>query len=54
MLSGIFVLPGLAFTMTGPAVWLAFLVAGLGVLPAAISKAELATAMPASVAALLK
>ena len=34
--------------MTGPAVWLAFLVAGLGVLPAAISKAELATAMPAS------
>jgi len=48
MLSGIFVLPGLAYSMTGPSAWLAFLVAGVSVLPAAMSKAELATAMPAS------
>lgn len=48
MLSGVFVLPGLAFDYTGPSVWIAFLVAGLSVLPAAMSKAELATAMPAS------
>ena len=48
MLSGVFVLPGLAFDYTGPSVWLAFLLAGLSVLPAAMSKAELATAMPAS------
>jgi APA family basic amino acid/polyamine antiporter len=46
--SGIFVLPGLAFAKTGPSVWLAYLAAGLSVLPAALSKAELATAMPAS------
>jgi amino acid transporter/mannitol/fructose-specific phosphotransferase system IIA component (Ntr-type)/nucleotide-binding universal stress UspA family protein len=46
--SGIFVLPGLAAAKTGPSVWLAYLVAGLCVLPAAISKSELATAMPTS------
>ena len=46
--SGIFVLPGLAVAKTGPMVWLAYLVAGLGVLPAALSKSELATAMPTS------
>jgi APA family basic amino acid/polyamine antiporter len=46
--SGIFVLPGLAAGMTGPSVWLAYLVAGLCVLPAALAKAELATAMPTS------
>jgi len=46
--SGLFVLPGLAAGMTGPSVWLAYLVAGLLVLPAALSKAELATAMPTS------
>ena len=46
--SGIFVLPGLAAGKTGPMVWLAYLVAGLGVLPAALSKSELATAMPTS------
>lgn len=46
--SGIFVLPGLAAAKTGPLVWLAYLVAGLGVLPAALSKSELATAMPTS------
>jgi APA family basic amino acid/polyamine antiporter len=46
--SGIFVLPGLAAAKTGPMVWLAYLVAGLSVLPAALSKSELATAMPTS------
>ncbi|MEM9877635.1 MAG: amino acid permease, partial [Myxococcota bacterium] len=46
--SGIFVLPGLAAAATGRSAWLAYVVAGLCVLPAALSKAELATAMPAS------
>lgn len=46
--SGLFVLPGLASAMTGPSVWLAYIVAGLSIVPAALSKAELATAMPAS------
>jgi len=46
--SGIFLLPGLAMLKTGPSLWLAYLVAGLCVLPAALSKAELATAMPTS------
>ena len=44
--SGIFVLPGLAAKITGPSVMLAFLLAGLVVLPAALSKSEMATAMP--------
>lgn len=46
--SGIFVLPGLAFKIAGPAVILAYLLAGLVVLPAALSKAEMGTAMPES------
>lgn len=46
--SGIFVLPGLAAGFTGASVFLAYLAAGLCVLPAALSKAELATAMPTS------
>ncbi len=46
--SGLFVLPGLATAITGPVVWLAYLVAGICVIPAALSKAELATAMPVS------
>ena len=48
MLSGIFVLPGLAVGITGSSVWLAFLVAALCVLPAVLSKSELATSMPKS------
>ncbi len=44
--SGIFVLPGLAFKIAGPAVILAFFLAGLVVLPAALSQSEMATAMP--------
>ncbi len=46
--SGIFVLPGMAAAKTGTMVWLAYLVAGLCALPAALSKSELATAMPTS------
>ncbi len=44
--SGIFVLPGLAFKIAGPAVILAFFLAGIVVLPAALSQSEMATAMP--------
>ncbi|HEY5688037.1 MAG TPA: amino acid permease [Yeosuana sp.] len=46
--SGIFVLPGLAAAKTGSSVWLAYLIAALCILPAALSKSELATAMPSS------
>lgn len=44
--SGIFILPGLALKMAGPAVVLAYVLAALLVLPAALSKSEMATAMP--------
>lgn len=44
--SGIFILPGLAMAESGPAVILAFAIAGVLVLPAAVSIAELGTAMP--------
>jgi amino acid transporter/nucleotide-binding universal stress UspA family protein len=44
--SGIFILPALALKIAGPAVILAYLVAGLLVVPAALSKSEMATAMP--------
>lgn len=44
--SGIFVLPGLAFEVGGPSMILAFFIAGLVVLPAALAKAEMATAIP--------
>ncbi|GAB7090469.1 APC family permease [Halorubrum luteum] len=45
--SGIFILPGVAYvTVDGPAVVLAFLLAGVLVLPAAFSASEMATAMP--------
>jgi amino acid transporter len=44
--SGIFILPALAMKMAGPAVVLAYLLAGVLVLPAALSKSEMATAMP--------
>ena len=42
----VFVVPGLAASITGPSMGLAFFIAGICVLPAALSKAELATAMP--------
>ncbi len=44
--SGFFLLPGIAAAQTGPSVILAYFVAGLLILPAMVSKAELATAMP--------
>jgi len=44
--SGIFILPGLAMAEAGPAVILSFVIAGILVFPAAISIAELGTAMP--------
>ncbi len=44
--SGLFVLPGLAYHYAGPAAVLAYLLAGILILPALFSKAELATAMP--------
>ncbi len=47
--SGLFVLPALAMLdLGGPGIWLAYVVAGLVVLPGALSKSELATAMPTS------
>jgi len=44
--SGIFILPALALKIAGPAVIVAYLLAGLLVIPAALSKSEMATAMP--------
>ena len=44
--SGLFVLPGLAFSLAGPAVILSYAIASLLIIPAVLSKAELATAMP--------
>ena len=46
--SGLFILPGLAFQKTGPAVVFAYAIAGLMMIPALLSKCELATAMPKS------
>jgi len=44
--SGIFILPALALDIAGPAVVVAYALAGLLVVPAALSKSEMATAMP--------
>ncbi|ACY17314.1 amino acid permease [Haliangium ochraceum] len=44
--SGFFLLPGLAFAEVGPGVVLAYLLAGFLIIPAMLSSAELATAMP--------
>ena len=44
--SGFFLLPGLAAAQTGPSVILAYFVAGILILPAMFSVAELSTAMP--------
>lgn len=46
--SGLFVLPGLAFEITGPSIILSYLLAGLLMLPSALSQSELASAMPQS------
>ncbi|MFB6126836.1 MAG: amino acid permease [Halolamina sp.] len=44
--SGIFILPALALKTAGPAVIVAYALAGVLVVPAALSKSEMATAMP--------
>ncbi|HPS53182.1 MAG TPA: amino acid permease [Phycisphaerae bacterium] len=46
--SGLFVLPGQAYMAAGPAVVLAYAIAGLIMIPALLSQCELATAMPKS------
>jgi amino acid transporter/mannitol/fructose-specific phosphotransferase system IIA component (Ntr-type) len=44
--SGVFMLPAFVYTEVGPAAILAYLIAGLLLIPALLSQAELATAMP--------
>ena len=44
--SGLFVLPGIAYAKTGPAMILSYLIAGILIIPSMLAKAELATAMP--------
>ena len=44
--SGFFLLPGMAFNLAGPAVIVAYLIAGLVIIPPLLCKSELATAMP--------
>ena len=46
--SGLFVLPAVLFAKSGPAVVVAYLLAGIMMIPSILSKAELATAMPKS------
>lgn len=44
--SGIFILPGIAYNMTGPSLFLSYILAGLVAMLGALSIIELATAMP--------
>lgn len=44
--SGFFLLPGIAAATAGPSVVLAYLLSGILIIPAMVSQAELATAMP--------
>lgn len=44
--SGLFILPGLAFSKAGPAVILSYIIAGVFCIPTLFSMAELTTAMP--------
>ena len=46
--SGLFILPGIAFAKAGPSVILAYLIAGVLLIPPVLSKSELVTAMPKS------
>jgi amino acid transporter/mannitol/fructose-specific phosphotransferase system IIA component (Ntr-type) len=46
--SGIFVLPGLAFAKSGPAMILAYILAAVLIIPTMLAKSELSTAMPKS------
>jgi len=44
--SGLFVLPGLAYAISGPAMILAYMLASVLIIPSMLAKAELSTAMP--------
>ncbi len=44
--SGLFVLPGILYGVVGPGMWLCYAIAAVALLPALVSKAELATALP--------
>jgi amino acid transporter/mannitol/fructose-specific phosphotransferase system IIA component (Ntr-type) len=46
--SGLFVLPSVVFRLAGPSIILSYIFAGVLMIPAVFSKAELATAMPKS------
>ncbi|MCK5862090.1 MAG: amino acid permease [Candidatus Hydrogenedentes bacterium] len=46
--SGLFILPGLAYAIAGPAMILSYVLASLLMVPVMLSKVELATAMPKS------
>ncbi len=46
--SGLFVLPGIVFATVGPAVTVAYFIAGMMMIPTMLAQAELATAMPKS------
>ena len=46
--SGFFLLPGIASQYTGPSIFIAYLVAGLLIMPAMFSIAEISTALPRS------
>lgn len=46
--SGLFVLPGIAYALTGPSVILSYFFAGMLMIPSALSQSELASAMPQS------
>ncbi len=44
--SGLFILPGLAFDLAGPAIIISYFIAGLACIPTVLSMAELTSAMP--------
>lgn len=44
--SGLFILPGIAFSYAGPSVILSYLIAGIACIPTVLSMAELSSAMP--------
>jgi len=44
--SGLFILPGIASAKTGPSLFISYIIASFLAIPALLSKAELATAMP--------
>jgi len=46
--SGLFVLPAIVFEIAGPGIIVAYILGGILMIPAMLSKAELATAMPKS------